>query len=298
MLASMCLALLTSGAHAEVPLSKDSTGHVTVPAFVNGKGPFEFVLDNGADESAVYSWFAKSLHLPKSGSRELSGATGSVPMTGTRLATLAIDGHVIRNVDADTVPDRTDGARLAGVAGVDMMANRLAIIDFGCGTFALRPIQSGRPEIVGNATLTNAGSIKDGKQFTFPVTLNGIAGVAVLDSGARSTMINNEFAAAAGIHPQSDSFRDGEPARGATATPVRTRVGPIGNVRFAGITRNDVSAKIVNLPYLEGAGLSGSPMMNLGLDLLAGTRLTVDYSSRRFWLAESSCKLPAQKVAR
>ena len=186
MLASMCFALLTSGVQAEVPLSKDSTGHVTVPAFVNGKGPFEFILDNGADESAVYSWFAKSLHLPKSGSRELSGATGSVPMTGTRLAKLAVDGHVIRNVDADTVPDRTDRARPAGVAGVDMMANRLAIIDFGCGTFALRPIQSARPEIVGkDATLTNADSIKDGKQFTFPVTLNGIAGVAVLDSGAR-----------------------------------------------------------------------------------------------------------------
>lgn len=78
MLASVCVALLIGGVRAEVPLAKDATGHVTVPAFVNGKGPFQFVLDTGADESAVFSWFAKSLHLAKSESRELSGATGSV----------------------------------------------------------------------------------------------------------------------------------------------------------------------------------------------------------------------------
>jgi hypothetical protein len=135
------------------------------------------------------------------------------------------------------------------------------------------------------------------RKIPLPVTLNGISGVAVLDSGARSTMINNKFAAAAGVHPQSDAFRDGEPARGATTTPVPSRVGPIGNVRFGGITRNDVIARVVDLPYLESAGLSGGPALNLGIDLLAGTRLTVDYSARRFWLAESSCKVPAQKAA-
>lgn len=41
------------------------------------------------------------------------------------------------------------------------------------------------------ATLIKAGSIKNGKQLTLPVTVNGITGVATLDSGARTTMINN-----------------------------------------------------------------------------------------------------------
>ncbi|MEI9932390.1 MAG: aspartyl protease family protein [Rhizomicrobium sp.] len=77
---------------AEVPLTKDATRHVLVPAFVNGKGPFPFMLDTGADESAAYAWFAKSLNLPKGGKRELNGATGSVAMTGTLLSELRIDG--------------------------------------------------------------------------------------------------------------------------------------------------------------------------------------------------------------
>jgi hypothetical protein len=39
----------------------------------------------------------------------------------------------------------------------------------------------------------------------------------------------------------------------------------------------------------EGAGLAEGPAMNLGLDLLRGTRLTVDYSARQFQIVPSSC---------
>ena len=87
-LASVCFVSITTGVQAEVLLSKDATGHVTVPTFVNGKGPFPFILDTGADESAVYSWFAKSLRLAKGANRVISGATGSAQTAGTRLVSL------------------------------------------------------------------------------------------------------------------------------------------------------------------------------------------------------------------
>ena len=290
---TMVATLVTHAAHAAVPLSWDSTGHVVVPTLVNDQGPVTFMLDTGADESAVYSWFAKSLDLPKGAGRELSGATGSEMMTTTRLSSLSVDGHIIKQIDADTLPDRADGVKLAGIVGVDLMSHRLAIIDFACRTFELRPVQRARPEIVGTgATLVKAGAIRDGKQLTLPVTINGVAGVAVLDTGARNTDINHKFAAAAGIAANSMAFGDASPTRGATMASIATRIGPIGTVRFAGITRSGAVARVVDLPYFEGAGLAGKPTMNLGLDFLQGTRLTVDFSSRQFWLAASSCPLP------
>jgi predicted aspartyl protease len=289
-MSTVVLALGGHAARAAVPLSWDSTGHIVVPAMVNGFGPFEFILDTGADESAVYSWFAKSLNLPAGRAGELSGATGTQPMLATRVSSLAVDGHTISNVQADTIPDRVDGAKLAGVAGVDLMRHRLAVIDIGCGTFALEPLPGSSSSIRRTGgTAIRAGSIRDGKQLTLPVSINGATGVALLDTGARYTMINHRFAAAAGIAPQSGAFRDAEPARGATSTAVPVRVGPIGNVRFGAIARPDATARIVDLPYLEGAGLAGKPVMNLGLDFLRGVRLTVDFSARQVWLASSSC---------
>jgi predicted aspartyl protease len=289
LLTLLTASFLATAASAQVPLTWDSTGHVVVPALVNGKGPYDFILDTGADESAVYAWFAKSLALPKGESRELSGATGSEQMTVTRLSTLGVDGHVVGNIDADTVPDRTDGAKIAGIVGVDLMAHQLAVIDFACKTFALRPVEDVGADIVGNnAKLIKAGSINGGNQLTLPVTVNGVAGTAVLDTGSRSTQINSTFAAAVGISPNSNAFKD-IATRGATKTSISARVGPIGTVHFAGITRVDAVARVVDLPYLKEAGLADVPAMNLGLDLLRGTRLTVDYSARRFWLAPSTC---------
>jgi predicted aspartyl protease len=293
------IALLTASfqatsTNAQVPFTWDSTGHVVVPALVNGKGPYDFILDTGADESAVYAWFAKSLELPKGESRELSGATGSEQMTVTRLSTLGVGGHVVGNIDADTAPDRSDGAKIAGIVGVDLMAHKLAVIDFACKTFALRPVENVGANIVGkNAKLIKAGSIRGGNQLTLLVTVNGVVGTAVLDTGSRSTQINSTFAAAVGISPNSDAFKD-VATRGATKTSISARVGPIGTVHFAGITRPNAVARVVDLPYLKEAGLEGVPAMNLGLDLLRGTRLTVDYSARQFWLATSSCSSEVQ----
>jgi predicted aspartyl protease len=280
-------------AQATVPLTWDSTGHVVIDARVNGKGPYPFILDTGADESGVYDWFARSLGLPSGPARELSGATGSEPSTVAKLSTLSVDGHAIRQVEADTFPDRVDGAKLAGVAGVDLMRGRLAVIDFGCSTFALLPLQATNAKITGaGATKIKAGTILDGQQLTFPVTVNGVTSTAVLDSGSRYTFINSQFAAALKVDPASASFKDAPPTRGATMTKVVTRVGPIGEVKFAGISIPNAEARVVDLPYFQTAGLADKPAMNLGVDFLARTRLTLDFSSRQFWLARSSCSVP------
>src|SRR5579859_4270754 len=127
--AILALPLLGVPAHAEVPLTRDSTGHAVIPAFVNGKGPFDFIFDTGADESGVYAWFAKLLALPEGKTGEISGATGNVPMVVSRIVSLSVDGHAISDVDADTIPDRPDGAKLAGIVGVDLMMRQFAVLD-------------------------------------------------------------------------------------------------------------------------------------------------------------------------
>jgi hypothetical protein len=67
------------------------------------------------------------------------------------------------------------------------------------------------------------------------------------------------------------------------------RIGPIGKVRFAGMERENVHARVADLPVFAALGWTDRPVMILGLDLLRPTRLTLDYASRRFWLAPSQC---------
>ena len=279
-------------ARAEVPMRWDATGHVVVPTRVNQSAPVNFILDTGADETGVYSWFAKRLNLPQAGTGEISGATGSAQSVLLRVSRLSVDGHDIVHFDADTLPDRPDGARLGGIVGADLMAGRLTVMDFGCGTAALLRLDSWKREVGRQAYLVKAGSVPGGKQLTLPVTVNGASGIALLDSGARTTLINQPFASAAGLDPASSAFRDGDPARGASQTAIESRFGTIGTVAFAGVVREGATARVVDLPFLAEAGLTHSPVMVLGLDLLRGTRLSLDYSGRRFWVAQSKCPAP------
>jgi hypothetical protein len=102
-------------------------------------------------------------------------------------------------------------------------------------------------------------------------------------------MINKAFAKAARVDPASSAFRDGPPARGADQSAIPSRVGPIGSVSFAGLVRRNVVVRVVDLPLFDDAGYKGGRAFNIGVDLLHGVRLTVDYSSRRFWVAPSLC---------
>nr|HEX4313510.1 retroviral-like aspartic protease family protein [Kofleriaceae bacterium] len=275
--------------HPGVPLRWDATGHVVVPTSVDGSAPVDFIFDTGADDTVVFAWLATRLHLPAAGSGEVSGATGSSDVALSRVASLAVDGHTIRDVTALTLPDRADAPQLGGVVGFDVMAGQLAVLDLGCGTAALVPVTSA-PAVVGDrAQLVTAGGIPDGRQLTLPVTIDGVTGVAILDSGNRATIINTAFAVAAGRDPASSAFHDTDPVRGASRQGVTARVGVVGTVAFAGVVRRDATARVADIPAFDGMGLSHVPAMLLGLDLLRGTRLSVDVSARRFWLAPSRC---------
>lgn len=290
-LIALIIASLCSGiAGAKVALQRDSTGHLLVPVLVNGEGPFPFMLDTGADESAVFGWFAAKQRLPQGHPAEISGATANAPEITTLLDRLSLDGRVIRHVDADTIPDRADGAKIAGIAGADLLMGRLALVDISCERMSLSPLDANPAHIMGSkAIVVQAGSIEGGKQLTLPVQLNGVAGVATLDTGARSTMINNTFAKIAGIDPNSETFQDGPPARGAVQTAVPSRMGPIGTLSFAGIVRHNVTARVVDLPVFDDAGYTNGHAMNIGVDLLGGVRLLIDYQARRVWMAPSRC---------
>ena len=275
---------------AKVVMKPGITGHLLVPVFVNGKGPYPFMLDTGADTSAVYAWVASEHRLPSGKTAIISGATGDVEEITTRVESLSLDGRAIRHLDVDTIPDRTDGVKIAGIVGADLLMGSVTVMDTGCETVSLLPRSMNAARIAGHgATLIRAGSIKNGKQLTLPVTVNGVAGVATLDSGARTTMINTIFAKAARIDPGSAAFRDGPPARGAVQTPIPSRIGPIGTVSFPGSTQHNVVVRVVDLPVFDDAGYSNGHAFNIGVDMLHDRRIIIDYSARRVWIGPSSC---------
>jgi predicted aspartyl protease len=286
-----CCALFCVAARAAVPLTPAGNGHLLVPATINGKGPFPVILDTGADGSGLYTWFVRQQGLKAGPTRDLGGMTGTVTVPTYVLDSMAIDGRLIRNITADSYPDRKDGEIEVGVAGNDLMDGTVTVFDFPCGQVQIWPKPVDMATLLTpKARMLEGGSVIDGTQLTFTVTINGVHGVAVLDTGSRDTRINSKFAEAAGIDTSSPGFHDSDIVYGANSKGMSARQGPIGTVNFAGLSVAHAQARVMDLPVLDSFGIGSGPAMIFGLDLMQGFRLVYDHEAKRFWFDESKCQ--------
>jgi hypothetical protein len=288
-----CIALGWGESRAVVTFTPAGDGHVTVPAFVDGKGPFPFILDTGADGTGLYRWFAATRHFQAGKMSEVAGQTGTTLSPSYAFKTLSIDGHSIRNVIADGLPDRHDAGVEAGVAGNDLMDGRVAIFDFPCHTIELRRKPVELSALLGKQGIViAAGTLEDGTQLTLPVSIGDVAGIAILDTGSRDTRISPSFAKAAGIDPSSPQFHDADLVYGANSKPMQSRQGPIGSVSFAGVVVPNAEARVMDLPVFRTFRVDDPNVMILGSDLMAGYRLVYDHEARRFSFTHSHCARP------
>src|SRR5262245_20649103 len=127
------LAIVALGAalplRAEVPLTIAETGHATVPVEIEGLGTFAFVLDTGAEGTAIYSPFDADHGLPlRLEVEELIGQTGSAAVRLARLPPLRVDGMRAQNIEAVLLEPRADGVPLPGIIGLDVFGR--ATLDF------------------------------------------------------------------------------------------------------------------------------------------------------------------------
>jgi len=289
--AGLLIVMGSTCANAAVNLTPAGDGHDTVPVYVDGHGPYPFILDSGADGTAVYQWFAARERLARAGAnpQELSGQTGATQVMMYGVNDLALDGRHLRHVTAFALPNRHDAGNEAGVLGNDFMDGTLVVYDFPCHrvTVHVKPVDPAGI-VRGGTPPIRAGIDKGTTLLTLPVTVNGFTGVAVLDTGSRETRLTPAFARAAGIDASSAEFHDGEPIYGANSRRMIPRNGPIGTVRFGGVAIHGAQAQVIDLPVLE-EDFGGKPAMLLGTDLLGRYRVIYDHEARNVWIRSSTC---------
>ena len=139
---SVCLLATTfSAMHAErrcpgniasVSLLQIEHTLIVVSVTVNGLGPFDFLVDTGAQVSTVDADLAAELDLPSLGSAGVSGVAASGRKTVTKLARVEIGGHVIENMLAvveDMAQLHQADRKLRGIVGENFLAHFDFLID-------------------------------------------------------------------------------------------------------------------------------------------------------------------------
>jgi len=142
LMTSVSLAVLTVTAlHAErrcpgnvpiVPLRQVQDALIVVTLTVNGTGPFDFLVDTGAQITTVDDQLASQLGLALSGAALVSGVATYGRKDFTRLAQMEIAGHRVNDVlaviDYMAQLHAADG-RIRGILGEDFLMHFDLLID-------------------------------------------------------------------------------------------------------------------------------------------------------------------------
>ena len=275
----LSVAALGSAAAAEVPIEIAASGHATVPVHSEAFGTRQFVLDTGADGTALYEAFSQSVRLEPAQPIGLVGQTGSADLPAVRIPSLTMDGTRVEGIDAVVLPNRADGVPLAGIVGLDLFGGALLDFDLPNRRAALHPTGT-RLDALRDVTPIDA-ALTTGDLYTVPVVVDGVPAVAVLDTGARKTRINWQLGRMLGLDPAS--LPAGDIVQGATGTPVTTSVARVRSAGLGGLTLLDLPILVSDLPVFEVFGVADRPAVILGMDWLERARMIVDFPARKVW---------------
>ncbi|MFL5825783.1 MAG: retropepsin-like aspartic protease [Thermoleophilaceae bacterium] len=116
---------------------------VAVPVYVNGKGPFAFILDTGASQSVIDTTLARELKLQKTGDKApVQGVAGSTVAREVVIDRWRVDKMPLRTL-AGVAVGLASGDKQAGVAGLlgsDVLSGFESVaIDYQKQVVTLRP---------------------------------------------------------------------------------------------------------------------------------------------------------------
>jgi predicted aspartyl protease len=267
------------------PTRADRSGRILAAVEIDGKGPYRFIVDTGANRSALAPGVAQQLGLPyvSGGEVEVHGVTGTamlpgVQVTSLRAGELLLPPSVLPVVSGD-IFGGADG--ILGVAGIQGM--RLDV-DFLHDRVVIAP-SSGRRAPDG-FLVVRAGLWKGGL-----LLVNGRVGSVpakiIIDTGAEHTMGNMPLRALL-----LDTRRHGEEfdttVLGATpdigsGTYFRAPMISIGGAQLL-----DLPVTFGDLHVFDLWGLAGEPALVVGMDVLGRLeRFIIDYRRKEFQIKGS-----------
>ncbi len=252
--------------------STDRYERMTVPVTIDGKGPFRFMIDTGAQATVVTRGLRDRLGLPSLGRATLVGMAASKEVELVQLDGLEFAARVFDAIHAPMLEQAHIGAD--GILGLDSLQDLRVMIDFRKGVIAVddsRALGGNRGyEIVVRARR------KLGRLIITDAVIDGVRTAVIIDTGAQGSMGNlalqRRLRSRGGIDVTTTDV---------TGSTITT---PLAYARTLEIGRMRLSRLPIaysDAPAFAALGLTTKPAMVLGMgDLRAFDRVAIDFADQ------------------
>lgn len=274
------------GDASRIDTQKDAFEHLTAPVMLNGRGPFPFMVDTGANISCVSRGLAEALGAPILPPRPMHTMVG-------------VGDHPVAVIDELKVGDLTrrdmtmlaiglDNPRLGGVLGVDWLEGQRLTLNFATNSLVFEGSHHDWSKI---GRVIVPARRRFGQLTIVDAMLGDERISAMIDSGSEASLCNTALL-------RRIERRGGRAAKHQVIDMVSILGEPFAGelvylpfLKLGGLDLGDVPVVYADTHAFEIWGLADTPAVLLGMDLLRQFRaVSLDFgrSEVRFDLVDSA----------
>jgi predicted aspartyl protease len=263
----------------DIKFRTEGYDRMTVPVRLGGSGPYRFLVDTGADRTAISRDIARTLGLAANDSAALHSLSGVSSVSTTMVSNLQFTHLRSHTVDAALLESVNMGAD--GILGVDSLGSQRVVFDFEGQTMSVVPSDVPEARHESGAIVIEARR-RNGRLIITDAKANGHHLAVILDTGAQISIGNDALrkqltgsdAPAAGQQIELTSV---------TGQKISGEYTFIRDIEIGGVGLRNLAVVFVDAHTFKQLKLDGKPALLLGMNAMrAFKKVSIDFANRRF----------------
>ena len=260
-----------------------SGGSPVITMTLNDTATGHFILDTAASGSTIDDHLIQTLNPTRNTDIEQAQVWGGPTDTRVyRLASLRAGPLELRDVSLPGLPPpQLSSHDISGLAGVDLFGEKLAIWQPDRNCVEISPsgtLPQGEGWTPVQVRWTRAWKIM------LPITIEGVPGWGLLDTGAQTTVLNTVFAEQLGLTNETSRLRNGGEMFGVDGHALQLSEAEVGSVTLGPWNWDQRTLKVGELPVFQRLGEIDEPLAIIGADWLHNRGFAIDYGRQKVWL--------------
>ena len=260
----------------DLKFKTDQYDRMTVPVRVGGSGPYRFLIDTGADRTAISSTLARQLRLEGRKDVKLHSVTGISDIETTRVPILDITAKTVRNIDAALLESEHMGAD--GILGLDSLRSQRVLFDFKKQMLTVVPAEAYVKE--DKDTIVVTAKVRNGRLILTQARAEGTPLTLVVDTGAQVSIGN---AALLRKLSRGSVKRTGPiELHSVTGEKLMGEYTIVRQLTIGGITLKKLPIVFADSHAFRRLGLEDKPALLLGMNALRGfDKVSIDFYRKK-----------------
>jgi predicted aspartyl protease len=265
------------GSQSAVATRLDRIGRIIAPVMINGRGPYHFMLDTGANRTVLAESLLQQLDLPLDQNHLISviGVSGSAVVATAQVHSLDAGALHFHDVQLPVL----SGPVLLGIDGIlgmDGLEGKLVSADFVKDQLTISQ-SLGRPASFAYSVIPV--KFLSQRLLMIDTYVGNVRAKAIIDTGGARTLGNPALLRALlRAHRTNEAFGLDAGVVDATQSSLLGKMGRVPHIELGSATIDNLDVTFGDFRVFTSWGLQNQPALLLGMDVL-GTlaELTIDY---------------------